>query len=467
MNSTPAEPRQAVREPGRDLPVVAAVDVLVVGGGPAGVGAAVSAARLGARTLLVERHGFLGGMWTAGMVLTLAGFNCWLRPYRRAVDGVPGEWLRRAVSLGGAEDNAGFVLNSEPEVMKLVADQMLQDAGAETLFHTWAGDPILEDGRVVGLCIENVDGRSAVLAGVTIDCTGDGEVFARAGNAWEKGASLQPMTMPFRMVGATLDPAISHDAPQCLPIGPEPGMLGEPILGDYSSRRNDVPYDPALMRQQRAAGLLPAYGGPWFGGLDKDVLWVNSTRHYGDASNARDLTRAEIEGRRASRAIGEFLATTPGLNGARILQTSTQIGVRETRRLVGKYTMTGADIHSRASFDDSVAVGCWPIDVHPADGEVGMHQMYVPLPYGIPYRTLIPATVEGLVVAGRCISVDRDALGSTRVGATCAAIGQAAGAAAALAADDGISPSAVDVAALRAALVGQRAIVSPDQVSED
>ncbi|WP_029137188.1 FAD-dependent oxidoreductase [Nakamurella lactea] len=457
-------PGPTVREAARDLPVFAAVDVLVVGGGPAGVSAAVGAARMGAKTLLLERHGFLGGMWTAGMVLTLAGYNCWLRPYVRAVDGVPGEWLRRAVSLGGAEDNAGFVLNSEPEVMKLVADELLAEAGAETLFHTWAAAPIVQGGAVVGLCIENVDGRSAVLAGATVDCTGDGEVFARAGNAWEKSDSLQPMTMPFRMVGAALDPAISHSAPQCVPIGPEPGMLGEPVLGDHSSRRNDVPFDPRLMRQQRAAGRLPSYGGPWFGGLDKDVLWVNSTRHYGDASNVRDLTRAEIEGRRSSRAISEFLTRTPGLQGARLLQTSTQIGVRETRRLVGNYTMTGNDVRSGTAFNDSVAVGCWPIDVHPADGEVGMHQMYVPLPYGIPYRSLIPRTVEGLVVAGRCISVDRDALGSTRVGATCAAIGHAAGVAAALAAGDGVSPSRVDVAALQGALIEQGAIVSPGQV---
>lgn len=456
---------KTISEEARDISVIDDVDVLVVGGGPAGVSAAVAAARAGARTMLVERHGFLGGMWTAGMVLTLAGFNSWLRPYRRCVTGVPQEWLRRAADLDGAVDGDGFVVNSDPEVMKLVADTMLEEAGVRCLFHTWGARPIMRDNAVAGLYVENVDGRSAILAGVTIDCTGNGDVVARAGADWVKGDTLQPMTMPFRIGGVDLDLENDHLAPVRIPIGPEAVVLAEPLLSEYASARTDVELDLMAMRAAKAAGQLPTFGGPWWGGLEKDVVWVNATRVVGDASVADELSRAEVQGRKDTATLmAYFRQHAKGFADARLLHTSTQIGVRETRRVVGAYTLTGDDIRRAARFEDSIAVGCWPVDVHPADGVVGSHSMYVPLPYDIPYRVMLPRTIENLLVAGRCVSVDREALGSARVGATCAAMGQAAGVAGALASRDRLRPRDLDIAGLQARLRDQGALTAAGEL---
>jgi hypothetical protein len=452
---------KVIREPARNVEIIDEVDVLVVGGGPAGVCAAVAAAQAGATTFLVERHGFLGGMWTAGMVLTLAGYNAWLRPYQRCVDGVAGEWLRRATALGGAEDNEGWVLNSDPEVMKLVADAMLAEANVRCLLHTWAALPIVEGDQVRGAFIENVDGRLAILARMTVDCTGNGDMIARSGARWEKGNTLQPMTLPFRIGDLHLDPAIDHAKPACIPIGPEPVTLQGNVLADNASRRLDAKVDFEAMRAARQRGELPPFGGPWFGGLEKDIAWVNTTRVIGDASIAAELTRAEIEGRKnVFTIVAYFREHTPGFENARLLHTAAQIGVRETRRLVGDYTLTGDEIRAGARFEDSIGVGCWSIDIHPAD-EVAIHAMYVPLPFQLPYRMLLPQNVGNLLAAGRCISVDREALGSIRVGATCGVTGQAAGAAAALAAREGVQPHEVDIRRLRDVLTTQGAIVDP------
>jgi hypothetical protein len=458
---------RTIQEEARQVEVIDEVEVLVVGGGPAGVCAAVGAARAGARTFLVENHGFLGGMWTAGMVLTLAGYNSWLRPYRRCVAGVPGEWLARAAALGGAEDHAGWVLNSDPEVMKLVADALLLETGVTRLYHTRAAAPIMAGSAVTGACIENSDGRRAILARVTVDCTGNGDLLARSGAPYDKSAKLQPMTLPFRMGGVTPNSRVDLTQPALIPIGPEAVLLQEPLLSEYASVRRDVACDRAAMQRAREQGRLPGFGGPWFGGLERDVVWVNATRISGDASVAAELTRAEIQGRRDAFALaGYFREHLPGFERARLVQTSTQIGIRETRRLIGEHVLTADEIRANSPCADSIAVGCWPIDVHPAEREVGVHAMYVPRPYGIPYRCLLPRRVEGLLAAGRCLSATREALGSVRVGATCAATGQAAGVAAALAARGNGQPRAVDCGQLKRTLAAQGAILEPLEAAE-
>jgi len=219
------------------------------------------------------------------------------------------------------------------------------------------------------------------------------------------------------------------------------------------------------MRAARIRGELPVFGGPWFGGTEKNDVWVNTVRILGDATDNRDLTRAEVQGRRDAHTLFTYLRDhVDGFDGSRLERTSPTIGIRETRRLVGITTLTGDEIRSGEQADDSIALGAWPIDVHPTDGEVGAHTMYVPAPYGIPYGALVPATTDGLLAAGRCISVDREALGSARVGATCCATGHAAGTAAALSARSGVHPRALDVVTLQRTLREQSALVSVEDL---
>lgn len=459
-------PHRRYREPSREVPVLADVDVLVVGGGPAGVSAAVGAARTGARTFLVEESGGFGGMWTQGLVITLAGYNSWLAPDRvRVVDGVGGEWLRRAAAVGGAADHDGWVLNSDPEKMKLAADRLLIDAGVDFLLHVLATYPIVDDGAVAGCLVETREGRMAIRASVTVDATGNGDVVARAGDDWLKGTTLQPLTMPMYISHVAPRADVDHLAPAHVRVGPAAADLDRQGLADSQAARGDVPVDVAAMQAARARGELPIFGGPWFGGLEKDVVWVNAVRIVGDATDNRDLTRAEVQGRSDAHALFEYLRThVEGFEGGRLDRTSPTIGIRETRRLVGATTLTGAQIRSGEQPPDAIALGAWPIDVHPADGVVGAHTMFVPEPYGIPYRALVPATTDGLLAAGRCISVDREALGSVRVGATCTATGHAAGTAAALSALRGVRPRDLDVVALQDALRSQGAIVTVDDL---
>jgi len=449
-------------EQGREIPVIADVDVLVVGGGPAGVGAAIGAAWTGASVFLVEEMGALGGMWTQGLVITLAGYNSWLRPHRgRVVDGVGGDWLRRATSIGGAVDHDGWVLSTDPEKLKLVADQLLEESGVDFLLHVLATYPIVAGDTVRGCIVETREGRQAIRGKVTVDATGNGDILARAGADWEQGDTLQPMTLPMFLSNVRTVPDVDAGEPARIRIGPEPGPLDEAGMDDSNAGRQDVVIDRRAMRDARARGELPAFGGPWFGGLEKDVVWVNAVRIVGDATNNRDVTRAEVQGRREAHALFAYLREhVAGFESARLQQTAPTIGIRETRRLLGVTTLVGDDIRAGVQPSDSIALGAWPIDVHPVDGSVGSHVMYVPEPYGIPYRALVPRTTDGLIAAGRCISVDREALGSVRVGATCTATGHAAGTAAALSARADLQPRDLDVAELQAELRSQGALVS-------
>jgi hypothetical protein len=450
-------------EPARDIPVIADVDVLVVGGGPAGVGAAVGAAQTGASVFLVEEMGALGGMWTQGLVITLAGYNSWLQPHRvRVVDGVGGDWLRRATAVGGAVDHDGWVLSTDPEKMKLVADELLEESGVEFLLHVLATYPILGGDTVRGCVVETREGRQAIRATVTVDATGNGDILARAGADWVQGDTLQPMTLPMYVSNVRTVPDVDAAEPARIRIGPEPGPLDEAGMDDSNAGRQDVVIDRPAMRDARARGELPAFGGPWFGGLEKDVVWVNAVRIVGDATNNRDVTRAEVQGRREAHALFAYLREhVPGFEAARLQQTAPTIGIRETRRLLGFATLVGDDIRAGRQPPDSIALGAWPIDVHPVDGPVGSHVMYVPEPYGIPYGTLLPRATDGLIAAGRCISVDREALGSVRVGATCTATGHAAGTAAALSALADVRPRDIDIVDLQSRLRSQGARLCP------
>lgn len=445
-------------EKAREIPVLDSVDVLVVGGGPAGIGAAVGAARTGCRTMLIENMGSFGGMWTNGLVTTLGGYNSWLRPYTRCVDGVMGEWLRMAAQKNGAEDNRSWVLSSDPEVMKITADELLAQNGVKCLLHTLMTEVIMEGDTVKGVIVENTDGRAAIMARTIVDCTGNGDVMARAGAEYEIAPQLQPMTVPFFLADVNPQGEMGYEDELLIPMGPEPGYLG-PDMMPYTTRRRDVTVDNDRLKKGYELGELPFFGGPWFGGLRVNYPWVNTTRVYGNAVNAAELTEAEMTGRREAHQIVDFYRRNiPGFEKAWIMTTGATIGIRETRRMVGEYKLTSHDIHTDKKFDDSIALGVWPIDVHPQKGENGAHDMFVPLPYQIPYRSLVPRKIDNLLVAGRCISTDREAMGTIRVGATCGATGHAAGVAAALAAQKGVTPRELDTRCLQSALKHQNAL---------
>ncbi len=444
----------------REIEIIEEVDVLVVGGGPAGMGAAIGAARSGASVMILEAMGSFGGMWTNGLVITLGGYNNWMRPYQRCVDGIMGEWLRLAEQRGGAVNNRSWVLSSDPEIMKAVADEMLQKANVKCLLHTWVADVIMQDNKVKGVLIENVDGRKAVMAGAVVDCTGNGDIFARAGESYTLSDRLQPMTNNFFFAEVDQESEIPHDEEVMIPFGPEPGLMDWNVLGDYQSPRRDIYIDREKLKEAHHRGEFPEYGGPWFGGMRKRFPWVNTTRVYACGVNAAELTHAEIEARKSAHEMMEYYrSNVPGFENSWILRTAATIGIRETRQLDGVYQLTGQDLVNNQKFSDSIAVGAWPIDIHPQKGESGQHKLYVPLPFQIPYRTMIPKKTDNLLVAGRCIAADREAMGSIRVGATCGALGQAAGIAAAFSAKTGVTPRNLPVENIQQEIIKQKGII--------
>lgn len=445
----------------KELPVIHEVDVLVVGGGPSGVGAAIGAAKTGANTLVVENLGSFGGMWTNGLVITLAGFNNWLRPYERNVNGVMGEWLVRASKRGGAEDSRSWVLDSDPEIMKTVADDMMTDYKVKCLLHTWVADAIVEDNKIKGVIVENVDGRQVILAKNVIDCTGNGDIVARAGESFIIPKEMQPMTISFFFAEVQPNTHIKYEEEVLIPMGPEPGYLKGELMKEYQSPRRDIDVDRVKMREAQKSGKFPEYGGPWFGGLREHFPWANTTRVYANGVKAAELTRAEMEGRRnAHRMMDYYRRECPGFEKSWIMTTASTIGVRETRQLDGVYQLTGEDVLHCKKFDDSIAMGSWPIDIHPQAGQSGQHDLYIPLPYQIPFRIMVPKKIDNLLVSGRCVSVDREAMASIRVGATCGAMGHAAGVAAAISAQTGVTVRDVDVKKVQEELVKQNAIIS-------
>jgi hypothetical protein len=440
----------------RELPVSRTVDVLVIGGGPAGIGAAVAAARTGARTVLVERYGFLGGNATASLVGPfMTSFSN--DGKRQIIGGVFDELVRRMEAMGGAihpervrggSAESGFiqfghdhVTPFNPEVLKVAAADMVVEAGASLVLHTSFVDPIVEDRAVHGAVLHNKGGLQAIRARVVVDCSADADVAYRAGAPTQKGregdGKMQPMTM-FFIIEDVNDEAVEayvRDHPD------ENGKLFHGIV-EAARARGDFP----IPRDKIGIYRTPERG----------VWRVNTTRLLGlDGTNPDDLTRAEIDGRKQVFKLLEFMRREcPGLEHVRLRETAAQIGVRETRRIRGEYVLRLEDLATGRHFDDVVALAGYPVDIHPVDGSGSGIREDVPTAdvYEIPYRSLLPLEVEDLLVAGRCLSATHEAAGAVRVMPPCFAMGQAAGTAAALAAERAIAPRRVDVPELQAEL---------------
>lgn len=452
-----------VREPARDVPIVASRDVVVAGGGLTGVMAAVAAARSGASALLVEQYGWLGGVAT--MHLPLQGY--FDSAGTQIVRGLAQELIERLRAVGGAGQFIRCELHNpyvivDQEAVKLVCQQMVEEAGVELYLHNVVAGVHAEGGCLRAILVENKSGRQAIAGRVFVDATGDGDVAARAGVPFTVGRPEDGLTQSVTIT-IRLDNVDNERLRRRILEFPEKyDLYVMPHCQFRSAEKHIVVGLKNLVDQAASEGFagMPCPRVIYTPGLSDGSAMVNMVHVHGvRCHDERGLTRAEMEGRRQVPIVVEFLRRyVPGFEKATLTATSSFVGVRETRHITGDYVLSGQDVLAGRRFPDTIATGGYPIDIHsPTGGEVRL--VRVPA-YGIPYRCLTPKGLDALLVAGRSISADHTALASARVMATCMAIGHAAGAAAALAARAGASTRQVDVRRLQDMLREQGAYLA-------
>jgi len=408
-------------------------EVVVVGGGVAGVAAAVSAARCGVETLLIERYGFLGGTATASSVRVFMNFYLKSKPL---VGGIMLEVIERLEGLGGYDRRSKVF---DPELMKVVLEDMALESGVKLLYHTEFIDVVMQGNVLRGVVIHNKAGTQLVMSKVVVDATGDGDVAVAAGCPYKMGRDVdgltQPMTLIFELANVKEEFMPSND------------VLNSEFERVKRSGKLDIPRENVL----------------WFKTPYKGLIFFNTTRIVRvNGTDPDDLTKAEIEGRRQMLSFVSWLKKTfpKAFGDSYIAKSGPQIGVRETRRIVGEYVLTEDDVLSAKKFPDTVCRANYPIDIHNPLGE-GTVIKHPPRGdyYEIPYRCLVPKSVENLLVTGRCISATHEALAAIRIMPTCIGLGQAAGVAAALSVKLGVRPRYLSVELLRETLKEQGAIL--------
>ena len=452
-----------LEEPARRTPVIAEAEVLVLGGGPAGLAAAAAAARAGCRTLLVERYGFLGGMGTAAGVTNFCGLHARVQgELHQVVHGLADELLDRLRALGGL--NAPHVLFGgkncaqayDNAALKVAADQLVLGHGVQLLFHAQAvgvrmGDPGPSAGGgargIEALLVETRSGRGAIRAEVFIDASGDGDLAAWSGAPFEKGPQLlYPSTM-FRVNG--VDAARAGEAWN---------RFG-PLMDEAERQGHRFARRTPIIRPQK-------HTGEWRANVTQ---LANADGSAVDGTDAWQLSAAEVDGRRQIVEFMRFLrGFAPGFENAYLLEIAPQVGIRETRRIVGEVVLTADDVLGCASFDDSIGVNGWPIEAHVA-GDVRFTFPDLDRLRGynqLPLRMIMPGVVDNLLVAGRCASMSHDGQSAARVTGACLVMGEAAGIAAALSRSLGCAPRQVPAGQVQRELDAQGAWLGrhPDEL---
>ncbi len=416
-------------------------DVIVVGGGPGGIASAVGAARSGADVLLVERYGFMGGGATAMMVNP---FMTYFAGNRQIIFGVLQDMidgLSQLNSYGSERQKWAF----DAEAFKIVAENLCREAGVSLLYHGFLAATKVNAGKITSIDVATKDGLKTLEATVFIDSTGDGDLAFFAGAKTEKGRDedglAQPMTLNFRMADVDIERIPS---------------------------RSEI---TAAYVQAKADGRItcPREDILYFFTTQPGVVHFNQTRVIKhDAVNPESMTQAEIEARRQAWEISHWLIdTVPGFENAYLQQTAPQLGVRESRRVIGDYILTVDDLLSACKFDDVIACGSYPVDIHNPSGEGTVIQHLKPgMWYDIPYRSITPLGFDNLLIGGRCVSSTHGAHSAVRVMPIVFGIGHAAGIAAALAAKGNVATRDIDVEQLQVELEKQGAFLRDGDASQ-
>ncbi len=430
-------------------------DVIITGGGVAGIGAAISAARNGANTLLIEQYGYLGGTATASLV------GPWMRyttPEEQLITGVFEELRHRMLALGGVRGTT-----FDFETLKFVAQEMVLEAGARLLFHSQMTDCAVEQDIIKDIEVFTKAGKRRFSAPVFIDATGDGDLAARAGTPYHVGREsdglIQGMTLMFTVGGVDFARVFDY-------------FKNHP--DDYIHWEEDIDYEETgilcragffsdVKKAQKEGTLDKDIPYLFFISIPKDDIVVFNTTHVHGLNplDPWDVSEAEVRLRRQVWQILELLPSLPGFEKSYLLQTAPRVGVRESRHFEGHYTFTGDDVRKAHKFDDVIARGNYGVDVHAPAGEdeesFEVEEQDASLSYDIPYKSLLPAVPKNLLIAGRCIVADHLGQSAMRIQPICIATGQAAGAAAALCVKENNLPAGVDVKTLQSLLVEQGA----------